>query len=324
MLRIMKLVLAALLIAVAPASALAQWRGGEGQNRLGTGLKDAPNADSGVWYPTGLIDWIFVENLAKEKAKAKGHPQRWKEYLIRFMPEPQPLNPPVAPPVAPPPPADPYQPPPPPPAVIPDPVQPPPQQYKWTYWAPMNGIYKPGNPTDGDRYLSDNGKLSNPYREIRFAKILYRGPASLEAYTAAVREVMAQCKEKDQTFEQGADGKFTVVPSKDIGPNRKAIFAWSDDVTGDYAFVVVDSVENGRARLVLNKGQQRSAVADPGNFIDWQIGSYIGEISVPRPGSGSSLAVIPTGRRNKFVSIQIWLHHGDVAASFRLRDIQNK
>lgn len=298
-------------------SALGQWKGGEGLNRLGTGLRDFPGADAGVWYPTGLIDWVFVENMAKDRAKARGHANRWKEYLVRFMPEPHPLAPPVAPP-------PPYVPPvaPPPPAVIPDPVQPPPAEYKLTYWAPMTGIYKPGNPTNGSDYLSDNGRLNNPYREIRFAKILYRGTASMEGYTNAVRDVMAQCKEKDQTFELGADGKFTVVPSKDIGPSRKAIFAWSDDVTGDYAFVVVDRVENGVIHYVLNKGQTGRAVADPGNFINWSLGSYIGEISVPR-GSGARLAVVPTGRRNKFASVQLWLHHGDVAASFRLRDLQN-
>lgn len=316
--KVIKRIFATLLSALILCSAAsAQWRGGEGQNRLGTGLKDAPNADSGVWYPTGLIDWIFVENLAKERAKAKGHPQRWKEYLIRFMPEPQPLN--VAPPANPP-----FDPP----VIIPDPVQPPPPpppaqpDFKWTYWAPKSGIYKPGNPTNGDPYLSDNGKLKNPYREIRFVKILYRGAASMESYHAAVKEVLAQCRDKDQTFEQGADGKFTVMASKDIGPNRKAIFVWTDDISKDYGFVLVDEVANGRINCILNSGDRKVAVANPSNFYDWYLGSYIGEISSRGPSSGSRLAVVPTGKRNKLVSIQLWMHQGDIAASFRLRDFQ--
>ena len=289
-----------------------QWRGGEGQGRIGTGLKDSPNANSGVWYATGLLDWIIVENLAKSRAKANGHPQRYNDYLIRFMPEPP--NPFVPPPAIPiPPPVQPQP--------IPPPVEPQ-QNYDYLYWAPSNGIYKPGLPTEGNNYLSDNGRLNNPYREIRFVKILYRGPDQLDLYSAAVREALSVCKDKDQTFEQGADNKFFVSPSKDVGPRRKFIFAWGDDISKNYGFVVVESVENGRIICLLNSGKRMVATNNPTNFYDWYLGSYRGEISV-NYGRGARLAVVPTGKRNHFASIQLWLHQGNIAGCFRLRDLQD-
>lgn len=291
-----------------------QWRGGEGQGRVGTGLKDSPNANSGVWYATGLLDWIFVENLAKDRARANGNQNRYNDYLVRFMPEPQLLfnKPPVIPIPIPNPNPNPFQP------------QPQPQQnYDYIYWAPLSGIYKPGIPTEGNDALSDNGKFSNPYREIRFVKIMYRGPAIIDSYRAAVREVLTICKDKDQTFEQGADNKFFISPSKDVGPNRKFIFAWGDDISKNYGFVVVESVDKGKINCLINKGQKRVAVSNPTNFYDWYLGSYRGEISPGNSGNGARLAVVPEGKRNHFASVQLWLHHGEIAACFRLRDLQD-
>lgn len=79
-----------LLIIQAPASA--QWRGGEGGKRVGTGLRDAIGSNSGQWYATGALDWVAVQNMAKQRAKANGHPARFEAYLVRFMPEPPPLQ----------------------------------------------------------------------------------------------------------------------------------------------------------------------------------------------------------------------------------------
>jgi len=295
-----------------------QWRGGDGQGRIGTGLKDSPTATSGVWYATGLLDWIFVEDLAKSRARANGHPQRYNEYLVRFMPEPPNIL--VAPPVLPPAPIPPPFPNPNP-VPIPPPVQPQPN-YDYMYWAPSTGIYKAGLPTEGSDYLSDNGRYNNPYREIRFVKILYRGPEQLDLYASAVRDALSSCKDKDQTYEQGADNKFFVSASKDVGPRRKFIFAWGDDISKQYGFVVVESVENGRMNCMTNNGRRSVAVDNPTNFQDWYLGSYRGEISVNR-GSGARLAVVPTGKRNVFASVQLWLHHGNIAACFRIRDLQN-
>ena len=92
---------AALILVFFCGSAFSQWKGGEGQNRIGTGLRDFPGADAGVWYLTGLLDWVFVENMAKDRAKARGQGPRWNEYIVRFMPEPPPLRP-APPPIAPP------------------------------------------------------------------------------------------------------------------------------------------------------------------------------------------------------------------------------
>lgn len=291
----------------------AQWRGGEGRGRVGTGLRDAPNGNSGVWYATGLLDWIFVEDLAKSRAQQNGHPNRYNDYLFRFMPEPQPI---IAPPVNP--------------IPIPNPVQPPPQlpvqpqrNFDYIYWAPLTGIYKPGKPTEGNNSLSENGRYNNPYREIRFVKIMYRGPAEKDSYAAAVREVLNACKDKDQTYEHGADYKFFVSPSKDVGPNRKFIFAWGDDISGSIGFVVVESVENGRAICLLNNGQRKVAVDNPTNFYDWYLGSYRGIISDSSSGRGARLAYVPEGKRNIFASVQLWMHQGNIAACFRLRDLQD-
>jgi hypothetical protein len=293
-----------------------QWRGGEGQGRVGTGLKDSPNANAGVWYSTGLLDWIFVENLAKDRARANGHPNRYNEYLVRFMPEPQPFfngRPPAFPVPNPAPPIPPPQ------APVP-----PRTNYNYTYWASGTGIYKPGKPTDGNASLSENGKYNNPYREIRFAKIMYRGPADIDSYTAAVRNVLTTCKDNDQTHEVGEDGRFVVSPSKDVGPNRKYIFAWGDDISKDLGYVVVESVENGRIFCLSNKGQRRVATDNPTNFYDWYLGSYKGPVSGNNPARGARLAFVSEGQRNLFASVQVWLHQGNIAACFRIRDLQDR
>ena len=63
------------------------WRGGQGRGRVGTGLRDAIGADSGVWYDTGL-DRGKIENMAKQRARQNGHPRQWNSYLLRSMREP--------------------------------------------------------------------------------------------------------------------------------------------------------------------------------------------------------------------------------------------
>jgi len=281
-----------------------QWRGGEGGKRVGTGLRDAIGSSSGQWYLTGALDWIQVENMAKDRARANGHPGRYEAYLVRFMPEPPLFNP------------------------MPNPIplipMPPPTNYDFTYWAREPGIYKPGKPTEGNPSLSDNGRFNNRYREIRFVKIMYRGPAEIDSYNAAVREVLTSCKDKDQTHEMGGDNSFVISPSKDVGPNRKYIFAWGDDISKDHGYVVVDGVENGKIYCMLNKGQKRVAVNNPNNFYDWYLGSYRGQVSGKPSGGGASLAYVPMGQRNLFVSVQLWLHQGNIAASFRIRDLQEK
>ena len=175
--------------------------------------------------------------------------------------------------------------------------------------------------TEGNDHLSNNGRYTNPYRELRFVKILYRGPEQLDAYAAAVREALSVCKDRDQTHELGADNKFFVSASKDVGPRRKFIFAWGDDVSKQYGFVVVESVENGRMNCLTNNGRRSVAVDNPTNFQDWHLGSYYGQVS-GNNGRGARLAYVPMGRRNLFVSIQIWLHHGNIATCFRIRDFQ--
>lgn len=317
----------AIILDLSSGKIFAQWRGGEGLGRVGTGLRDAPGANAGVWYSTGLLDWIVVEGMAKDRAKKKGHPQLWQAYMVRFMPEPLPLNPipntqpPGGPPIQVPPPV---QVAPPMPQQIPPQPQPNPE-FDFKFWAPQNGIYKPGQETDKNEALSDNGKYRNPYREIRFVKMYYRGPTSLNSVRAAVIAALGECHQKDITFPKSDDKNFEVSPSKDIGPNRKTVFAWGDDITKEFGFVVVDRVENGRIYCILSSGQERVAVADSKNFYDWYLGSYKGVVSEDRPGgSGSGLAVVPEGKRNKFVSIQLWMHKGDIATRFTIRDFQDK
>jgi S1-C subfamily serine protease len=87
-----KFLLGLLILFIINAPASAQWRGGEGGKRVGTGLRDAIGSNSGQWYATGALDWVAVVNLAKQRAKANGHPGRFEAYLVRFMPEPSPLQ----------------------------------------------------------------------------------------------------------------------------------------------------------------------------------------------------------------------------------------
>ena len=65
------------------------WRGGEGQGRLGTGLRDSPGSNSGVWYFTGPggISFTQVGNMARARAKEAGV-RKYEGYMWRFMPEP--------------------------------------------------------------------------------------------------------------------------------------------------------------------------------------------------------------------------------------------
>ena len=88
--------------------------------------------------------------------------------------------------------------------------------------------------------------------------------------------------------------------------------------------MVVESVENGRINCLLNTGQRRVAIDNPTNFYDWYLGSYHGQISGNNgTGRGARLAYVPTGKRNLFASVQLWLHHGNIAACFRIRDFQD-
>jgi len=93
-----------LIVFIIQVPASAQWRGGEGRNRVGTGLRDASGSNSGQWYLTGAVNWTQIEKMAKQRAQANGHPGRFESYLWRFMPEPPPLGRPVPPPIIVPPP----------------------------------------------------------------------------------------------------------------------------------------------------------------------------------------------------------------------------
>jgi len=88
-----------LIVFIIQVPASAQWRGGEGGKRVGTGLRDAIGSNSGQWYLTGVADWIRIERMAKQRAQANGHPGRFEAYLVRFMPEPPPLGRSVPPPI---------------------------------------------------------------------------------------------------------------------------------------------------------------------------------------------------------------------------------
>jgi len=137
-------------------------------------------------------------------------------------------------------------------------------------------------------------------------------------------------KQRDQTHGMKSDnnvnGNFDTASADLVGPGKKVILAWGDELNGHSGFVVVHKVSDGRLEVMPQDGSLLSCGGASRKYeASYHIGSYIGEVSStkkPKPGA-STLQVIPMGQRNKYIMVSMWSHEGDIAYSFWFKDRQH-
>jgi hypothetical protein len=166
-----------------------------------------------------------------------------------------------------------------------------PRPFEWVYWAGKQGAYQAaGN------------------RQIRFINVEYRGPENAVLWNHCFNEAAQLYRRENITFPMGGNNNFFEVGG--LSNSVKRIVGWTDDTTGQGAYIVITDIQGGAVNYYRNDGQAFVIGGNPGNFEDWRIGHQNGDWG---PGITS------------LVSIQLWKHLGgngpNAGVAFWLRQV---